>query len=308
VKVLVFGAGALGSLVGGHLARRFNVHLVGRDPHMATVARQGLQVVGARSFTVACEASTAPRPHWVPDLVIIAVKAYDRQAAIEALAPLLGPRTAVVTLQNGLGNWEAYGDAFAGKTVLAASIVYGAALEAPGRVRATGKPAVTIGGSPADVEAARAVAEAFDLADLPTGVVEDVRGTLLAKALVNAVINPLTALARVPNGRLLVDAGLTTRFDALAAEGQALMDAAPYDVPVKDLRARAAQVASITAENRSSMLQDVERGRRTEIDAITGQLLALADAWGVRLPTHERMLEEMHALESAPSTATRRAP
>jgi 2-dehydropantoate 2-reductase len=55
------------------------------------------------------------------------------------------------------------------------------------------------------------------------------------------------------------------------------------------------------------MLQDVERGRRTEIDAITGQLLALADAWGVRLPTHERMLEEMHTLESAPSTATRRA-
>lgn len=305
MKFLVFGAGSLGTLLGAHLARQYNVHLVGRTPHVQEVARNGVRVTGSRDFHVACDASTEAPPHWIPDVVLIAVKAFDREAAVEGLAGRLGPRTTVVTVQNGLGNWERYQDAFAEQTVLAASVIYGARLEAPGRVVATGDPEIIVGGRPDDADVADALAEAFALASLPTKAVQDVRGVLLGKALVNAAINPLTAVAGVANEALLTNKELHKRLVRICDEGRRLIDAVEYDVPIEDLRARVEQVARNTGENHSSMLQDIEKGRRTEADAILGEILRLAEALGVHMPQTQAAYDEITELESARRLSTR---
>lgn len=293
----MFGAGSLGTLLGAHLARRYDVHLVGRQPHVDAVRRKGVRVTGSQDFTVACDASTETPPHWIPDVVLVAVKTFDREAAVEGLAGRLGPRTTVVTVQNGLGNWERYREAFADQTVLAASVVYGARLQAPGHVVATGEPEVLVGGTPEDFETAAALGEAFDHAGLPTGTTRDVRGVLLAKALVNAAINPLTAIAGVPNGRLLQEGELRDRMVRICGEGQRLIDLVDYEVPVEDLVARVDQVARNTATNHSSMLQDLERGRRTEADAILGEIVRLGEGLGLAMPETASAYQEVTRLE-----------
>lgn len=293
MKVLVFGAGALGTLLGAHLARRYHVHLVGRQAHVDAVRQGGVRVSGSREFVAACDASTEAPPHWLPDLAVVAVKAFDREEAVDGLAGRLGPRSTVLTVQNGLGNWERYREAFAEQTVLAASVVYGARLASPGHVVATGEPEIVVGGTPDDYEAADALADAFDHADLPTRAVRDVRGVLLAKALVNAAINPVTALAGVPNGRLLEDDALRGRVKRICEEGQSLIGQVGFDVPVKDLLGRVDEVARNTAGNRSSMLQDLDRGRRTEADAILGEILDLGRAHGVDMPETADVYEEI---------------
>lgn len=308
MKVLVFGAGALGTLLGAHVAQRFPVHLVGRQPHVDAVRRQGVRVTGSHEFTVECEASTEAPPHWIPDVAMIAVKAFDREAAIEGLAGRLGPRTTVVTVQNGLGNWERYRDVFADQTVLAASVVYGARLESPGHVVATGEPEILLGGAPEAYETAEALAEAFDHARLPTRPTRDVRGVLLAKALVNAAINPLTAIAGVPNGDLLEDGALRDRMTRICQEGQRLIERVDYDVPVDDLRARVDHVCRITAGNQSSMLQDIARGRRTEADAILGEVVELGRSVGLEMPETERAYEQIRRRERANRPQARRGP
>ncbi len=304
MKFLVFGAGGLGTLLGAHLAQRYQVHLVGRQPHVEAVQRHGVRVTGSREFTVACEATTEAPPHWIPDVVLIAVKAFDREGAMDGLQGRLGPRTTVVTVQNGLGNWERYQDAFSDQTALAASVVYGARLEAPGHVVATGSPELIIGGTPDDIDVAEALAEAFTLVDVPAKAVADVRGVLLAKALVNAAINPVTAVHGVPNGRLAEDGTLRDRVERLCTEGQRLIGAVDYPVPVEDLRARVLEVARNTGDNRSSMLQDIDRGRRTEADAILGELLRLAETLGVEMPETKRAYDEVTRLEASRRAST----
>ncbi|MWG34427.1 ketopantoate reductase family protein [Halomarina oriensis] len=265
MDVVVVGAGSLGSLLGGLLARAHDVTLVGRAPHVERVRERGLRVTGTVETTVFPDARTA-----VPasaDLALVTVKAYDTGAAAAALAETA--LDAVCSLQNGLGNERTLADAL-DAAVLAGTCTYGARLVAPGEVACTGVGEVVLGareGGPS--ETADRVGRAFADADLVTSVAEDMPRRLWEKLAVNAGINAPTALARIHNGALLDDEAGTvmrtaTREVAAAArsEGFDLSD----DTAVRAVES----VASATADNRSSMLQDVEKSRRTEVDSING--------------------------------------
>jgi 2-dehydropantoate 2-reductase len=118
---------------------------------------------------------------------------------------------------------------------------------------------------------------------------------LWTKLAVNAAINPLSAILGLPNGELLRLPGARAQLIAAAAEVGVVAQAAGIALPV-DPVARALQVAEATAPNRSSMLQDVEAGRRTEIEAITGAVVARAEALGVPVPVNRELLAQVRAL------------
>ena len=141
MNVVVFGAGSLGSLVGGLLAREHAVTLVGRDPHVAAVRESGLRVEGAFDFGVRPEATTDGRG-LDADLAVVTVKAFDTETAADALAT--GDVDAVISLQNGLGN-ETTLAARLDCPVLAGTVTYGAELSAPGVVTCTGEGDVALG-------------------------------------------------------------------------------------------------------------------------------------------------------------------
>ncbi|MFB6172990.1 MAG: ketopantoate reductase family protein, partial [Haloarculaceae archaeon] len=193
MDVVVFGAGSLGSLLGGLLARAHDVTLVGRDPHVRTVRERGLDVGGEFSFTVHPAATTS-----VPDradLALVTVKAFDTDAAAAALAAVdLG---ACLSLQNGMGN-EATLAAALDCPVLAGTCTYGATLPAPGRVDCTGVGEVALGARGGGHSAtADRVGRAVRAAGVETVVADDMPRRLWEKLAVNCGINATTALARV---------------------------------------------------------------------------------------------------------------
>jgi len=294
MDVVVFGAGSLGSLLGGLLTTEHDVTLVGREPHVDAVRADGLRLTGLVEETVhptAVTELTAQRP----DLVVVAVKTYDTPEAAAAIANV--DAGAVLSLQNGMGNEAVLADLVAAP-VLAGTTNYGARLVEPGVVECTGVGDVTLGPRPcgdaeeARIDLAESAGEAFRDAGVETRVEADMAPRLWEKLAVNAGINPVTALARVENGALLDGpAGEVAERAAVEVAGVARTQG----VDLTDAAAREAvrRVAEATAANRSSMLQDVEAGRRTEIDAILGYavdhaagpvptnatLLALVSAW-----------------------------
>ena len=269
MDICVFGAGSLGSLVGGLLADDHEVTLVGREPHVRAVRKRGLQLAGEFDRTVYPGATTDPPAS--ADLVLVTVKSFDTAAAAAQLAG--GAFDAVLSLQNGMGNEETLA-AHVSAPVLAGTCTYGARLTDPGVVECTGVGGVALG--PPDggsSELADRVGTAL-AAGLETTVAGDMPRRLWAKLAVNAGINAVTALARVPNGDLVDGPARTVAHDAASETARV---AATAGVDIADAPDRTLEIAEATAPNLSSMHQDVRGGTRTEIDAINGYVVEQAD-------------------------------
>ena len=286
MDILVFGAGSLGSLLGGLLARAHDVTLVGREPHVAAVRSDGLRITGVEALDVA-PAATTDATGASADLALVTVKAYDTEVAARTLAT--GDYGAVCSLQNGMGNEETLAGAV-DAPVLAGTATYGARLVDPGHVEWTGRGTITLGAwRPADdVATAERIAAAFRAADLDAEATPDVRRRLWEKLAVNAAINPVTALAGVENGALTADP-LADLARTAAVETARVARADGTDLDEETATAAVATVARETARNRSSMLQDVTRGRRTEIDAINGYVVGRAAATGESVPVNRTL-------------------
>ncbi|WP_418648405.1 ketopantoate reductase family protein [Thauera butanivorans] len=278
----IIGAGALGLAFAARLADSVPVAVIARDSQRAEALRQGVPV-GARLRRLdVFGPNEAPAADWV----IVLVKTGDTATAA-ATALAMRPR-GVLSLQNGLVE-----DLLpaAGPALLAGQGVTteGAWRDAHGvHPAGAGETLLPPGFEP--------VAELLVAAGFVARVAPDIAAARLAKLLVNVAINPLAALFRVPNGallqpphRLLLDTLVHEAWPVLHAQGLALDEAAAH--------ARVHAVATATAGNRASMLQDVLAGRRTEIDAITGVLLKLADEAGLELPVHRAVYTLIRTLE-----------
>jgi 2-dehydropantoate 2-reductase len=212
----------------------------------------------------------------------------------------------VVTLQNGLGNREAF-DAAAGAGRVAVGVAtLGATLLAPGRVRAfPGEIVLGLEGCPEVDHRLQDLARLLSRAGLPTRTAADVRALVWGKLAVNCAINPLAALTGLTNGALLEHPRLRALLGRAAREVAEVAGA--LGIPFEDdAGARAEAVAAATAGNRASMLQDLERGAPTEIDALCGAVVGQAARHGVRAPVNEWLWRSVRARESALAARPRR--
>jgi 2-dehydropantoate 2-reductase len=315
MEIVVFGAGSLGSLIGGLLARAHDVTLLGRDPHVEAIRRSGLEITGEIEFVVDPDARTDAPP--AADLAIVTTKAFDTESAARALA---GRADCVLSLQNGMGNEAVLRTEL--DRVLAGTCTYGALRDEPGVVRCTGRGEVVLGALPerrsegsdradrdggthragsvnrTDRAAADRVGRAFREAGVETTVTDDMTGRLWEKLAINAAINPVTALTGAPNGALRT--GEANRLATGAARETARV-ARAQGVELTEERALTAleDVIEATAANDSSMLQDRRQGRCTEIDAISGYVTERADRAGVPVPITETLRGLLVAWERA---------
>jgi 2-dehydropantoate 2-reductase len=289
MDVVVFGAGSLGSLVGGLLARAGrDVTLVGRDPHVAAIRGSGLRVRGEYEFSVHPTARTDVPEH--ADLAVVTLKAFDTETAARAL---VGVPDTVLSLGNGMGN-EATLAAHLDCPVLAGTCTYGALRPEPGVVRCTGVGEVVLGPREGGESAATdRVGEAFADA-MVTTIADDMPRRLWEKLAVNAGINAPTALARIENGALLERPGNEVAR-AAAREVAAVARSEGVDLSDETAVAAVERVAEATAANHSSMLQDVEGGRRTEVDAISGYVAEC----GPETPVNATLASLLRAWERA---------
>jgi 2-dehydropantoate 2-reductase len=316
VRVLIAGAGALGSVFGGFLRRqRYDVALLGRGPHLEAIAHDGLLIDGiwgthrVGGFEIAIEPGALRGPF---DAVLLTVKSYDTRPMARAVAPLLAPDGVMVSLQNGLGNVETVEAVVGVRRALGARVIFGAIVVAPAHARVTVFADPTAIGSlraSADPEreaAAQAWAARIDAAGIPAEYTERLAGLLWAKVFYNAALNPIGALLAVhygalpehPQSRALMDAVIDEAFAVARAEGVAL----PWQ-RAEDYRSEFyGRLVPATYHHRSSMLQDLSRGRRTEIEAINGEVIRRGAYLGVATPVNETLTRLLRVVEESQKT------
>lgn len=302
MKIAIVGAGAMGCLFGGYLARAGeDVSLVDRlVPTVEALRARGVRLwEGERAEDVPVAAALDPGDIGPVDLVIVFVKALHTRSAAASLPPLLGPETQVLTLQNGLGAADALTPPVAPERLLVGVTAQGGTLLGPGEVRHGGSGPTLVGPYRGDATGASAVADVLTAAGLATEAVADPWPAVWRKLAINCGINALTALAGIRNGRIpeipeaaavLADA-VREAVAVAAAAGAALGDG-------DDLARHVLDVARATAENRSSMGQDVDRRAPTEIDFINGAVVREGERLGVETPVNRTLTRLVKTLEA----------
>ncbi len=316
LRVLVAGAGAVGSVLGGLLAAAgHRVTLLGRERHLTAVAETGLAIEGlwgehrVRGLELASDAAALQPPF---DAALLTVKSYDTAAMLAATAGLIASDGCVIALQNGLGNVEQVVDAVGAGRALGGRVIFGATIPRPGVARVTvfADP-VAIGAgialTPGVEDRARAWAERFAAAGIPTEYTPALHAHLWTKVFYNAALNPLGALFGQPYGALAADADARAIMDAVFDEGFAVAAArgvVPL-MPTADAYRELfyGRLVPATAHHRSSMLQDLERGRRTEIDAINGCIWRFGRDAGIPTPVNATLTRLVRWRERIPSDA-----
>ncbi len=301
MKIAVVGAGAMGSLFGGLLAAS------GEDLTLVDVWREHVEAINAEglrigshegSRTISVRATTDPSSVGSVDLIIIFVKSYDTLEATRDALPMVSEDTVFLSLQNGLGNIEKISEVVGSGRVIPGTTAQGCTLIGPGEIVHAGNGPTIIG----ELDG-RLTMRAFEIRDtleragFETEISETIRGAYWSKVLVNVGINPITALTRLRNGELLDDPEIKGVMRRAVEEAIEVAEALGIDLGYGDHVERVYDVARATAMNRSSMLQDVERGRRTEIDALNGAVVRLAKGLGVNVPMNEALTAAVRALE-----------
>ena len=299
MKIGIVGAGAIGLSFAAALAVAHDVTVLVRRREVAEqIARDGIAVAtGDEIEFVRAAASADPRAMADRDAILVAVKAFATRAALEPLRGVIAPHALVASVQNGIDNVDDARAALPGARVVGGSTMFGAIKLGDGRVRPVVNRATTFARDDTAAPTSDDLAEAFRAAGLEASVVDDIAPVLWRKLLVNAVVNPLGALARRTNGAVADDPDLAHLGRTLAGEAAAVARAAGIDLgepwPIVEAAARA------TAPNRNSMLQDVDAARPTEIDAICGAVVRHAERLGVAVPLTRTMLALVRARERA---------
>jgi 2-dehydropantoate 2-reductase len=311
MHLLLVGPGALGCLLATIITRGIaatgdQMTLLDYNPQRAALLKaDGIHYVrGDEERTVPITATSDPKALAPVDVVVLCVKSYDVAASLTTCAPLLTRRTLVLFLQNGIGHLDA-GNHLREACAAFGTTTEGATLLAPGRVRHAGSGITYLGflgQSPPHMqellEKTRAILSA---GTLTVHASEAVLGRIWAKLFINVGINALTATLDCKNGELLTLPGAEARMRRAVAEARQVAAAEGIAVAEDPFLATRA-VCAATAENVSSMLQDVRRKRRTEIDAINGAIVAKGLSHRIETPENallSRQVGEIEALYSA---------
>ena len=304
MRIAIVGSGAMGSLFGGLLAESGNeVYLLDIwKEHIETINKNGLWIEGLSGDRfIKIKAVTEPKDiGGTSDLIIIFVKSYHTESAAKNISLLVGESTSILTLQNGLGNFEILSNIFGLEKVIAGTTSYGASLLGPGRVRHAGIGATTIGELDGKITArTEKIARVLTQAGIETGVSNNVLGLVWSKLLVNVGINALGVLLKVKNGEL-IKGKYSLKFQReLVEEALEIAEKKGIKLIHQDMVKEVASICEKTSANINSMLQDVLKKRKTEIDFINGAIVREGEKLNVPTPTNQIITNLIKAVEEA---------
>ncbi len=301
MRVAVIGAGAMGSIFGAALVRSgATVSFSDNLPDLiAAITRDGLRLEGVHGvFTLNPRASLDAASLGPVDCAVVVVDANATAAAAQAAQSCLAPDGFAITLQNGIGNVEALTAVLGAKRVLAGSTYNSGATIGLARVLHSNPGPTVIGeldGTSSD--RVRDIAACFTGAGLPTTVSDNIMGVVWSKFVHNCAINPVSALTGLRPGEIARDPAAAQLLATLLDEILAVVERAGIRLPEHDPRG---EIYDHTWEryNRPSMLQHIESGRATEIDALNGALVKRARALGMSVPVNEAVTLSIKALET----------
>ena len=309
MRIGIVGAGSMGSIFGGlFFEAGFDPVLIERVPEgVAKIKTDGLWLEG-----VSGERLLRPRIVSDPseagslDLVLVMVKSYDTKSAVDTIRAVLADAGIILTLQNGVGNYEILNEAFPGRVLLGTTTV-GAMTLGPGRFRHTGFGQTHFGEADGSIRD-RTKAVAAVLEKLNAGsvhLVDNAVGCVWSKLIINAAINAPVTLLRVRNGDLPSSQSGRDLIHQVVKECLAIVHAAGIKLIFEDPEAQILTVCEGTAGNVNSMLQDFFAGRRTEIDFINGAIAREGERLGVSTPVNKTLALLIKSLEGTASQRIR---
>jgi len=305
-KFAIFGAGAIGGYLGAKLALAgLDVTLIARGPHLAAMQKDGLRVIeGEAEHVVRPRCLADSREAGPQDYVFLTLKAHSLTPALDAITPLLGPETAVVTAQNGIPWWYFYKlpgpwqdhrlesvdpggriwQAIGPQRVIGCVVYPACEVVAPGVIRHVEDSRFSLG-EPDGTRSQRAVrlARALVGAGLRAPLRGRIRREIWLKLWGNVALNPLSALTRATLAEICAQPATRAFARAVMAEVEAVAAALGERMAV-DVEARLAGAGGVGA-HKTSMLQDLEAGRPMEVEALTGAVVELARLTGVATPS-----------------------
>lgn len=303
----------MGCLFAGFLAKSSQeVWLLDKRPERAEVINsEGIRIEGiSGNYKVKVNATAKPEDIKKPELVIICVKSYDTEAAVKHVKPALTESTYILTLQNGLGNVETIAEIVGENNVIGGITSHGATLLGDGHVRHAGKGETIIGRWQASGKkgtkqwkiprrSLEDIADIFKNAGFPTKVSDRVRDLVWSKLIINAGINALTAITRLNNGRLVEYEGTRQILKQAVLEASKIARRKKISLDYSDPVKKVESVCVATAGNVSSMLQDVLKKRRTEIDYINGAIAREGEDLGIPTPVNNTLTQLVKTIEAS---------
>lgn len=279
MNIVIFGAGAIGSLFGALLSKRNNVLLIGRKPHISSIKKNGLKIQGKTRLNVKIKAeSSVDNINIKPDLLILTVKSYDTETAISLAKKIITNDMIFLSLQNGLDNIEKISRQISSEKIIVGITTHGAFFSKPGIIKHTGTGMTVFGElSGKKTEPVESIVKLFNEAGIKTKVSINILKEIWNKAIINSSINPLTAIFRCKNGYLSKNPILERLLEIICEESVKIANADGIDISYSKMLSKTKDVIINTSDNYSSMLQSVINGKKTEIDSINGRLIEIGE-------------------------------
>lgn len=300
MKITVIGSGAMGCLFGGLLAE------AGQQVQLLDIWPEHVQVLNAKGLSIIhdgvervikVQATTDSSEIRETDLALIFVKHSQTEEAAKTAVRMLGNTGYILTLQNGMGNAEIIAGTTDSKRVICGTTAQGAMLLGPGQIQHSGTGKTVIGMWGLSRQPIMDVVEkVFSEAKIETSGVDDIKPVIWNKLFANVGINAITALTNIRNGQLLDLESTRHLVESVVTEAVGVARALQISVAGETLT-KVFNIAEATASNRSSMGQDVDAQRGTEIDAINGYIVRRAKELGIKVPVNEALTHLIKTLQ-----------
>ena len=303
MKIVIVGPGAMGCLFAAFLSKsQQEVWLLDKNKERTEKINQtGIIIEGiSGNWQAKVKVTVDAKDIGQAGLLIIAVKSYDTKEAISQVRALVTDNTRVLTLQNGIGNIEIISEVVGNEKVIGGATNQGATLLGVGHIRHAGRGETVIGriDSKIPVEL-RSIRELFNKVGLETRISRDIKGLLWSKLIINVGINALTAVTRLNNGRLVEFEGTRRILREAVTEAIRIAKRKRIKLIYDDPLAKVEAVCEATGPNVSSMLQDVLRKKRTEIDFINGVIVRQAQELGIPVPVNSLLVDLVKTIEAS---------
>ena len=297
MRIAVMGSGGIGGYLGARLAQAGeDVIFIARGSHLEAMQQKGLRVesplgeIHLRHVT----ATETPADVGFVDIVVFAVKAYDTESAAAAIVPLVGPATRVVTLQNGVDSVDAVARVVPRSQVVGGTTYLAALIERPGVIVHLGSVTRVILGGRDD-----AMIEAFQTACAGTGgidleTVDDIGQMLWTKFVTVSAFSGATSLMRANVGQIFADLQASIFLEQLRDEGAAVAAAAGHPMLDGYKEFVISLWQKLPSETRSSMANDLDRGKPIELSWLSGRMHVLGNELGVPTPGHTAVYRALH--------------
>jgi len=298
MNILIFGAGAIGSLFGAHLSEHSNVTLIGRKPHIDKINKNGLIITGRTQLKVKVSAyCNIEQIKYQPDIIIIAVKSYDTKGAMKNINKIMQPSTSIISLQNGLDNIEKISKYAPMKKINVCITTHGALFERPAVIKHTGIGKTTIGNiSDIETDTILDFLKLINKTEIKTTLSKNTKQEIWQKAIINSSINPLTTFFKIKNGYLLENPILERLVEKVCLESTNIACSNDVDISYNEMIEKTKQVITDTSDNYSSMLQSRMNNKKTEIDSINGYIVKIGKKQGVDTRLNEMIVHSIKNL------------